>query len=192
MLKELIEKNRSYRRYDPNEQISLQKLIHWVDLARLSPSSRNLQPLKYMIVNTPKQAAKVFSCLTWAGYLPEWEPTLMEAPTAYVIILVDRHITKANVHHDEGIACQSILLGAVNEGYGGCIIASINREQLRQALHIPESLDISLVIALGKPQEEVVICETNQDDIKYFRDENQKHFVPKRKLDELIIIADKE
>ena len=187
MLKDLIDRNRSYRRYEPSAQISQQQLLHWVDLARLSPSSRNLQPLKYMLINTPKQCAKIFPTLAWAGYLPDWEPTFEESPTAYIIVMVDRTITTANVHHDEGIACQSILLGAVEEGYGGCIIASINRDQLRQAFHIQPHLDIALVIAIGRPAEEVEICNVENNDVKYFRDNNQTHFVPKREIEELII-----
>nr|NQU92684.1 nitroreductase family protein [Bacteroidota bacterium] len=95
---------------------------------------------------------------------------------------------KSGLKNDQGIAAQSILLGAVDKGLGGCIIGSIKRELLREMLNIDPMLEILLVIALGKPKEQVVIEKMNQDDnIKYWRDENGIHHVPKRNLDDLIV-----
>ena len=187
MLKDLGSKNRSYRRYDGTTQISQLQMSRWVDLARMSPSSRNLQPLKYMLINSPNECKKVFECLSWAGYLPEWTPSMEESPTAYVIMLSDKHISSGRSYHDEGIASQSVLLGAVEDGYGGCIIASIDRERLRKAFDIENHLEIALVLALGKPAEQIHVCEVESSDIRYFRDEHAAHFVPKRSLDELIV-----
>jgi nitroreductase len=87
-----------------------------------------------------------------------------------------------------GIAAQSILLGAVELGLGGCMIGNLQRPSLKAALNIPENLEIVLVIALGKPKECVVIDEIEADgDIKYWRDENQVHHVPKLKLKDMIM-----
>lgn len=89
---------------------------------------------------------------------------------------------------DDGIAVQSMLLGAVEKDLGGCIIANIDRNKLREKLNIIEQYEISLVLALGYPKEEVVIETINDSgDIKYWRDKNQVHHVPKRTLDQLII-----
>jgi len=51
----------------------------------------------------------------------------------------------------------------------------------------PDHYKIIQVLALGKPAEEVVIDEVVDGDIKYWRDENEIHHVPKRSLQELII-----
>jgi nitroreductase len=126
--------------------------------------------------------------LRWAGYLKNWNgPPEGERPSAYITILGDLSITK-NFGCDHGIAAQSILLGATEEGLGGCMIGSIQRDGLRQVLKIPESYEILLVIALGKPKEMVEIEDMGPDgDVKYWRDQEQIHHVPKRSLDDIIL-----
>jgi nitroreductase len=188
MLKEIIQKNRSYRRFHEEVAIGRETMLELVDLARLSASSGNLQPLKYLLADSPFMNNKIFPHLQWAGYLTGWPgPAEGERPTAYIVILHDTSISKS-VNCDHGIAVQSILLGATKRGLGGCIIASMNKTELTAALKIPEHLQILLVIALGKPSEKVEIDEIDADgDIKYWRDEKGVHHVPKRKLKDIIL-----
>ncbi len=187
MLKALIEKNRSYRRFVQSEAIKTEQLCEWVELARLSPSGRNAQPLKYVLINDVKDCGEVFPHLTWAGYLTDWDgPAEGERPAAYIVVLKDLNISKSHFC-DDGIAMQSILLGAVEAGYGGCIFGSVQREALREALSIDENFEILYVLALGKPAEEVVIEPMKEGDIKYWRDAAGVHHVPKRSPDEIIV-----
>jgi nitroreductase len=188
MLKDLILRNRSYRRFRQNVSVDRETLRELVDLARLSPSAANLQPLKYVLASDPETSARIFPHLAWAGYLTEWPgPAEGERPAAYVIILGDTQIVQSS-GCDHGIAAQSILLGAAERGLGGCMIGSIQREALRAALNIPARYKILLVIALGQPAETCVIEPVGQaGDIKYWRDAASIHHVPKRSLDELIL-----
>jgi len=188
VIKDLILKNRSYRRFHEEEAVELDTLRSLVDLARLSASAANRQPLKYILSCDPKRNALIFPHLAWAGYLKDWDgPQEGERPSAYIIILGDKEISRS-FGCDHGIAAQSILLGAVERGLGGCIIGSIRREKLRQALQIPDRYEILLVLALGKPKEKVVIETLGPDgDIRYWRDKEGVHHVPKRSLDEIII-----
>lgn len=187
MLKELVKRNRSYRRFFEEEKISLELIREWIDLARLGASGRNGQTLKYQVVLTEDKCEEVFSNLAWAGYLSDWAgPVKGERPSAYVIMLNDDKLGK-NYFSDDGIAVQNLLLGAVEEGFGGCILRAFKEKELRELLQIPEDYKIIQVVALGKPKEEVIIEEMKNDDIKYWRDENQVHHVPKRKLDDLIV-----
>lgn len=188
MLKDLILKNRSYRRFDENFIVGKDVLFHMVDLARLSPSVGNLQPLKFILSNEPDKNAQIFECLSWAGYLTNWKgPEQGERPSAYIIILGDTKIKEA-VKNDQGIAAQSMLLGAVEQELGGCIIGSVKREKLRINLNIPEHLEILLVLALGKPIEKIVLENLPENgDVKYWRDKEGLHHVPKRNLTDLII-----
>ena len=190
MFKDLIQQNRSYRRFDQNYAIDSAVLCELVDLARLTGSGMNLQPLKYILSCNPASNATIFNRLTWARYLEGWPgPAEGERPTAYIIILGDTAIkphvnTSANT--DLGIAAQSILLGAVEKGLGGCMIASIDRNRLRDDFQIDEQYEILMVLALGKPSETVVI-EPMEGDVKYWRDAEGVHHVPKRTLDEIIL-----
>ena len=188
MLSELIGKCRSYRRFYQNVAVSESDLMQMVDNARLSASGRNSQSLKYIVVNAPDKNALVFTSLSWAGYLKDWGgPKEGERPAAYLIMLNDTEIS-TNYFCDHGIAAQSILLTAVEKGLGGCIIASVNKEKLRETLGIPSQFEIVQVIALGKPCEVVVVDPIGSDgDIKYWRDKDQVHHVPKRSLDDLIV-----
>jgi nitroreductase len=186
-IKQLVEKNRSFRRFDEKHDVSVEQLTDLIDLARLSPSAANRQPLKYMLITRPEERTRLYPCLAWAGYLTTWEgPNPGERPAAYIIILGDKEISdKFGI--DPGIAAQSILLGAAEEGLGGCIFASIKREALRSEFSIPDQYDILNVIALGKPVEQVVIETIKENDVKYWRDDKAVHHVPKRTLGEIII-----
>lgn len=188
MLKDLIRKTRSYRRFVEAHEVSQETLRDLVELARLSASGANRQPLKFLLAAEEAINAEVFATLGWAGYLSDWDgPQPGERPAAYIIILGDTEIS-ANFGVDHGIAAQSIMLGATERGLGGCILASIKRDALRDALKIPDRYEILLALALGKPAEEVVIEPVGaDDDIKYWRDEAGVHHVPKRALDELIL-----
>lgn len=186
-LKDLVLKTRSYRRFDESYQITYSSLEKLVDMARLSASGANRQPLKYLIYNSPEDCAKVFPSVVWAAYLQEWDgPVSGERPSAYIIILGDRSITDS-FGVDHGIAAQSIMLGATEAGLGGCMIASIRRDSLRTELKMPENFEILLILALGKPIEIIVIDNIRNNDVKYWREPDGTHHVPKRSLDELII-----
>lgn len=186
MIEELVKKNRSYRRFDQKTSISRDTLLAMVDLARNSASAANLQPLKYFISCDPATNDKIFPTTLWAGYLKDWDgPAEGERPAGYIVILGDTTISK-KWDWDAGIACQSILLGAVEKGLGGCIFGSIKRDELREILNIPEHLEIVLIIALGKPVEQVTLESAADGQIKYYRDSHAVHHVPKRPMEEIL------
>lgn len=186
-IKSLILKNRSYRRFDESHQITREQLLNMIEAARLSGSARNAQMLKYFVSYDAETNEKIFSTVAWAGYLKDWSgPEPGEKPSAYLVQTHDVNLG-SNYFCDDGIAAQSILLQAVEVGLGGCILGSVKKEKLHDLLQLPDNLNIIQVIALGKPVEKVVLDETKDGDIKYWRDENGVHHVPKRPLDELLI-----
>jgi nitroreductase len=188
MIEALVRVNRSCRRFYEDQPVSRETLLWLVNLARVSASAANLQPLKYALSWEPEKNAAIFATLAWAGYLKDWPgPGVGERPAAYLVILGDRDIA-GGFGCDHGIAAQSILLGAREEGLGGCMIGSIKRDELRQILGLPERFEILLVIALGRPKEEVVLDEVGPDgNIKYWRDEKGIHHVPKRRLEDIVV-----
>ena len=188
MIKDIVVKNRSYRRFHQESSIDIDTLKELVELARFSGSGGNRQPLKYLLSCTKEKNALVFSCLAWAAYFKDWDgPVEGEKPSAYIILLGDTEISKSFAF-DCGIVSQSILLGAVEKGLGGCMLASVDRDKLRSLLGITDRYEIPLVIALGKPKEKVVIETTGPDgDIKYWRDGEGVHHVPKRAMTDIIM-----
>ena len=187
MMQELVRKSRSYRRFKEEKSIEEKTLRGLIDLARLMPSAGNMQPLKFVLSRTPEKNGIVFPTLKWAAYLKDWPgPSEGERPAAYVVILGDNEITKS-VPWDYPIAAQTIALGAADIGLGACILASVNKDQLVAGLKIPPRYQVLLVVALGYPEETVVLEEMKEGDFKYWRDDSDVHHVPKRSLNELIL-----
>ncbi|MGD0276174.1 MAG: nitroreductase family protein [Syntrophales bacterium] len=188
MMKDLVAKNRSYRRFDESFSMDEKVLRELVDIARLTASAANFQPLKYILSWTKMKNDRIFPNLAWAGNLKEWPgPAEGERPTAYIVLLLDKERAHG-AEFDAGIATQTILLGAAEKGLGGCMIASVNRKSLRKDLGISDRYEIILVIALGKPIEHVIIDTVGVDgNIKYWRDADGGHHVPKRSLEDIIL-----
>jgi len=187
-IRELILQNRSYRGFDHSRKVTGEELLEMVDCARLSASSGNQQPLKYVLICTPEHVEAVQKTTRWAKALPEITlPHPGHEPTAFIVICQDRTISDApqTFLRDVGISAQSILLKAAEMGLGGCMIGSFLREELIRAALIPDHYDPMLVIAVGKPDEKVVLTEA-AGSVKYYRDEADVHYVPKRRLEDIV------
>ncbi len=184
MIYEKIKSRRTIRKYG-RKDVPEKVLLKCVDAARLSPSGANRQPLKYIIVNDQNLLKDVFGTLSWAGYLPDYEPSEEEMPRAYIGILLDKSLRK-NPGHDAGIAAMSVSIVAYDEGLGSCILGSVDREKLRKILNVPDGFDIVLVVALGYPAENPVADKMKDGDIKYWLDENEVLHVPKRELKDIV------
>lgn len=188
---ELNKKNRSYRGYDENYKISRKQLEELVETTRFCPSSVNMQPLKYFLSTEEGTNAVIQPLTKWARALQPTElPHKGHCPTGFIVICYDTTIGPGveRFSKDIGIVAQTIVLGAVDIGLGGCMIGNFSPNKLSKALNLPENFDPVLVIALGKPDEKIVLTDADEgSDINYYRDENDVHYVPKRTLKELII-----
>ena len=192
MLRDLVVKNRSYRGFSQDFTPSRGELLELCDLARQCSSSVNMQPLKYYLVNTPEQCAVLQPLTGWARRLAASVtlPREGHCPTAFIVICQDLDVAanKERFLKDVGIVAQTMLLGAVEKGFGGIMIGNFSPEKVAEALRLEENLWPQLIIALGMPDEKVVLTETAKDgSVAYTRDENHVTYVPKRSLDEVVI-----
>lgn len=191
MLRDLVEANRSYRGYDESYRFTREQLLGYIDLTRYTASSVNAQPLKYHIAYEKDEVDLIQSMTKWARALPQMTlPHDNMHPTGFVIICQDKDISDnlARYQKDIGIVAQTILLAAVEEGLGGCMIGNFVPDEVKEKLDFADNLQPMLIIALGKPNEKIMIEEIeNGDSIKYYRDENDVHYVPKRKLEDIMI-----
>ena len=193
MIKNLVVKTRSYRRFDESDRIMRDVLVDLVDTARMAASAANKQPQKYAIVNHPAACERMFSTCAWAAKLTDWEgPQPGERPTGYIVILRDAELSLNDIFStwDAGIAAQTMMLSAVERGWGGCMICSFRKEECAQILGVKrKELEPLMVIALGRPVEDCRIEDVEADgSIDYWRDEAQVHHVPKRKLNEVLAL----
>lgn len=187
-LERLILRNRSYRRFDASRPIEMDTLRYLVDMARQTPSASNRQPLKYILIADAAGCARLFPHLKWAAALKDWAgPAENERPTAYIIVVQDKSLS-TTVGCDHGVACQTLLLAAVERGLGGCMLGAVDRDGIRTAFKIPDPFEILLVVALGIPAETCLLEDAKPGaDVSYYRDSRGVHHVPKRSLDEVIL-----
>jgi Nitroreductase len=186
--KEIVKMTRSFRRFDPTVRISEEELLEFVDSARLAASGTNKQYLRYRIVHTEKECDIVYDTLKWGGAFPDWDQPKNEAPSSYIVLLREKDLAP-RVGIDDGLSTQIITLAATTKGYGTCILQNCAFKDLMANLAIDtDKYVFSLVIAIGKPIEEVVIDEGLVDgNTKYYRDENEVHHVPKRTLADVLV-----
>jgi nitroreductase len=187
MMRELVAKSRTYRRFHENKLVSRQIVIDLIEIVRLIPTAGNKQPLKYIISHDPGKNARIFACLAWAAYLKEWPgPAEGERPAAYIVILGDNDISE-HVQWDHPIAAQTIALAATEMGLGACILGAVDRPRLKETLGIPARYEVLFVVALGYPKETVVMDPIKDGDCKYWRDDEGVHHVPKRTVEEILL-----
>lgn len=185
-LKDLVLRNRSFRRFYENFEIKEEDILKLIELARLSGFGGNRQSFKFWAVLDEEKKKKVFNNLKWANYYKDWDgPEEGERPAAYIVIFHDKEISNT-YFWEHGIAAQSILLGAISMGLGGCMLASFNRQEIKDILKAEDNLNPLMVIALGKPKEEVIIdCMEADGSVEYWRDDEDRHHVPKRALKDI-------
>lgn len=191
MIKELVIRNRSFRGYDHSRKLKREELLELVDCARLTASSVNLQPLKYYIAWEEEEVAAIQALTNWAKGLPEVTlPHPGMEPTGFVVILQDTAISDSlpRFQRDCGIVAQTMLLRAVEMGLGGCMIGNFPAGKLKETLRLPAGFAPLLVLAVGKPAEQVVLTEVGDgESTAYYRDENDIHYVPKRRLEDVVV-----
>jgi len=187
MLKDLVKKARSCRRFDNTFLISNDDLKDIIDTARLTPSAANRQPVRFIVANNKAVNEKIFSYIGWAAYLADWKgPAPEEQPSAYIVLYSDMQFTP-HLSIDPGIIAQTINLSANEKGLATCIIASFDKNKIKRVVHLEKENEIILIIAVGKAAENVVLEDVGEDgSIKYWRDEDDVHHVPKRKLDDIL------
>jgi len=188
--KDLVLKNRSYRGYDRSVKQTRDELMALVDHARLMPAARNAQPLKYFLAHEAEIVSQIQQHTRWAGALPDlYLPFANTEPTSFIVVLQDTAIEAnlAQFQNDVGIVGATITLAAAEVGLGCCMIGAYSAVGVKEVMQLPENLSPVLVIAIGKPGEEIILVDAIDGEITYYRDEANVHYVPKRRLEDIIV-----
>ena len=127
MLDDLIRETRSYRSFT-DKKISIEELTSMIEAARFAGATKNLQGVRYVLITNDKTCNEIFKYTAWAGAI-DWNPTVDEAPKAYIALYKDNKIDiiEKYLYFDMGLASQNILLKAREMGYGGCVLGAYNR-----------------------------------------------------------------
>ena len=190
MMESLVLRNRTCRSFDESQPISLEMMTALVDLARRTASGMNKQPLRYRILTERAELDKMVCNARFGTALKDIKlPPENGKPTGYIMIFTDKEAGSPDTLalKDVGIAAQTILLAATEQGFGGCMLGSFDPSRLVTDFNIPDRYRPELVIALGKPAERALLTDAHNDSLTYYRDAAGNHCVPKRGLDEVLI-----
>ncbi len=178
-------KRRTIRRFK-QKPIPFEILQRLVNAGRLAPSSANLQPIEYIVIDEADLVEKVFGTLKWAGYIsPAGDPPPGHRPVAYIIVIVNKKKNSGSCERDAAAAIENMILVALEEGIGSCWMGAIDLSKLRSILELPEHVNIDSVLALGYSDESPEI-EDIKDSVKYWKDEAGILHVPKRRLEDIL------
>ena len=185
-LDSLLLRNRSCRGYDSNYIVSKEELLKIVEVNTKIASARNQQVLRFRLVYGT-EAKEVTKAIKLGGALPELNlPLPGTEPNAYIIICTQEPKGKW-VDIDLGISAQSMLLKAVDLGLNGICIAAFNKEKICALVNGSKQMEPLLILAIGKSIERFQLLPIGEDDEhNYFR-KNGVHFVPKVRIEDLLI-----
>ena len=186
---ELSVKCRTYRKFT-QEKIPEEILVELMENARIVSSAMNGQVLRYMLVRDPELVAKMQPMIHWAAALPKelGTPKPGEQPTAFILVCKEgRGNPWADI--DVGISVRNIALNAMSHGIGTAILGAVEFPKVTELLQTPENWTPRLLIALGYPGVESRIVDVPESgSIKYYLDENKNYCVPKRKLEDILVV----
>lgn len=182
----LLRKNRSHRAFDTSYTVAMRQLETIVSVNAKLPSGRNAQTLRFKLLDAQGGGEDFCRFLHLGGYLPELHlPVPGTEPKAFIIVCSTEPESPI-VDIDLGISLQSMALKAVEIGLNALIVKAYNKKEIKEALGLPS--DPLAVLAIGKGTETIVLDEVPAgSDLRYYRDADGVHHVPKIAVADLLI-----
>ena len=182
---ELLGKSRSYRGYNKSYVVSRAELERIAGVCTRIPSGCNQQVLRFFLVTKDSGADRLLPLVKMGAALPELHlPFPGTEPEAFIVCCSVATETKL-VDIDLGIALQSMALKAVEMGLNTLMIGAFNREGLRREFNLP--CDPLMILAVGKGAERIELVPTGADAPRAYYRRDGVHYVPKVRLDDLVI-----
>ena len=151
----VIHNRGSVRKYT-QDPVPKEKLTKLLQAAQAAPSWANKQCWRYIVVTNDDKKQQI------KGALPEKNPAtkaIDQAPIVIVLCADPEESGKAKGREyyllDAGISMQQLMQAAYAEGLGTCWIAWLEDElKIKEALSIPEDIEIVALTPLGYPAKE--------------------------------------
>lgn len=183
---EAIKSRRTIRKFK-DTPVKQEDILKIIDGGRLAPTGANLQPIKFLVVTDRDLRKQMYPFIKYAGYLPDFNPTFEQSPTAFIVVLNDTEIKSTEKSEcDSGAVIMNMCLMATELNIGSCWLGAIDRAKIKKILKLDDKYDITYLLGLGFPAQSGEAVKMN-DSIKYYHDENQNVFVPKRSIDDVIV-----
>lgn len=144
-----IKRRRSIRAYKSTE-VEDEKLNLILEAARLSPSARNLQNWKFIVVRDKKLRERLVEAAAGQEFVGEAPVTLIACATASERIMTCGQ--PANTI-DLSIALSFMMLEAAELGLGTCWLGSFYEDKVKEVLNLPEGYRVVAMTPLGYPDE---------------------------------------
>lgn len=145
----VIKSRRSIRAYKSTE-VEEEKLNLILEAARLSPSARNLQNWKFIVVRDKKLRERLVEAAAGQKFVGEAPVTLIACATAPERIMTCGQ--PANTI-DLSIALSFMMLEAAELGLGTCWLGSFYEDKVKEVLNLPEGYRVIAMTPLGYPDE---------------------------------------
>ena len=180
----LFERNRSTLGYDSSFIVRPDQLRRIVAVNTKVASARNRQALRFRLV-TADEAQKVLPHISMGAALSEMQlPLPGTEPNAFIIVC-SSIAPRTSTYIDLGISVQSMLLQATEIGLNGLCILSFDKERIMEALGL--SLEPLMVVAIGKSAEKHSLVDISASEPHDYYRNGGVHYVPKVRVDDLII-----
>jgi nitroreductase len=139
-VEEAIKNRKSIRKFKEHN-IKSEEIQKIMDAAILAPSAKNLQPCKFIIVESQKKKEELAKACLGQDFI---------ASASIIIVCVINESLSKWTTLDAGIAIQQMVLQAQELEYGSCWIGALNQEEVKQVLNIPAHLKVVAVLPIGK------------------------------------------
>ena len=161
--KKCIETRTSIRKFT-SEKISVEEIKELIRLAALSPSWKNAQTTRYTAIVNPAVIADIRDHM-----VPSFNGKILSTAPAVIALSCIKGRSgyekdgtpttpygEAYTYMDCGIAAETLCLAATDMGLGSVIIGIFDVEKIKNTLDIPEDQDLLALIAVGKPDMEII------------------------------------
>jgi nitroreductase len=170
-----IHERRSVKHYDPNFQLTEAEVAELIDLARLSPTSFNMQNWRFVVVQSPEQKAAlcaaawnqaqvrdaalvVVLCADLKAHTSGeryWRQAPKEAAEVLVPMIAPFYEGKPQLQRDEamrsvGMAAQTLMLAAKAKGLDSCPMIGFDPVKVAELIHLPADHVVGMMLPIGK------------------------------------------
>lgn len=145
------------------QPIALEILEQLLLAATHAPSSGNMQPWEFIVIDEPDKKQEIVRS-TYSGYFSKGKNYQYWIADAAVVIVACTNVKRTVARYgpagkewaliDSAAAVQNLLLTATALGLSGCWVGGINEQEIKAILLIPDYVRIIGLVPIGYSEED--------------------------------------